>query len=104
NTYLLKQVIHNWDDARASSILRCCRRCMPQDAKLFIIERQLPGPSEPVESTEAFFADLEMLVMTSGGRERTDTEFRGLLEDAGFKLLRTLTTASPLCVFEAQPT
>lgn len=102
DTYLLKQIVHDWDDARASSILRCCRRCMPQDAKLLIIERRVPEPSEPTEPAETFFADLEMLVMTSGGRERTEAEFRKLLADAGFKHLRTLTTASPLCVFEAQ--
>jgi len=100
--YLLKQVIHDWDDERAMTILRCCRKCMPSTARLLIVARRMPETEEPGRSAEAFFADLEMLVM-NGGRERTETEFSRILGEAGFKFERTLPTASPLCVFEARP-
>jgi len=101
DVYLLKQVIHDWDDARAAMILRRCRKCMPSAARLLIIERRMPEVAEPGTSAEAFFADLEMLVM-NGGRERTESEYRRLLADTGFRLLSVSHTASPLCVFEAQ--
>jgi hypothetical protein len=102
DVYLLKQVIHDWDDERATTILRCCRQCMPSTARLLIIERRMPESAEPGKSAEAFFLDLEMLVM-NGGRERTETEYRRLLADTGFKLLSVSQTASPLCVFDAKP-
>jgi hypothetical protein len=54
-------------------------------------------------SAEAFLADLEMLVMTPAGRERTGTEFMAMFVKAGFQCLRSLPTVSPLTVFEAQP-
>jgi hypothetical protein len=103
DTYLFKQIVHDWDDERARAILRCCRRCMPENAKLLIIERRMPEVAEPGVAAESFFVDLEMLVMTSGGRERTETELSSLLRDAGFRLQRALPTTSPLCVFEARP-
>jgi hypothetical protein len=103
DTYLVKQVIHDWDDERAIAILNCCRRCMPTNSTLFIIERILPEPEEARGATETLLTDLEMLVTTSGGRERTEIEFRELLAKAGFEHRRTLPTASPLSVFEAWP-
>jgi O-methyltransferase/methyltransferase family protein len=103
DVYLLKHVIHDWDDERATDILRCCRRCMPPNAKLMLVERKLPELADCDGPAETFTTDLEMLVMSPGGRERTESEFRKLLGDAGFEYLRTLPTASPSFVFEAQP-
>jgi len=104
DTYLLKHIVHDWDDERVNAILRCCRRCMPANSRLVIIERKLPNLAKPNADAETFLTDLEMLVMTSGGRERTETEFRKLLADAGFELLKIFPTASPLFLFEARPT
>jgi hypothetical protein len=104
DTYLLKHILHDWDDERAGAILRCCRRCMPTQSRLIVIERKLPDFAEPQADPEGFLTDLEMLVMTSGGRERTEAEFRSLLATAGLELVRILPTASPLFVFEARPT
>jgi O-methyltransferase domain/Dimerisation domain len=101
--YLLKHILHDWDDERAGAILRCCRQYMPPNAKLFIIERMLPEVAEPGADAEGFLTDLEMLVMTAGGRERTEAEFRNLLATTGFEFVRTVTTASPLFVIEARP-
>jgi SAM-dependent methyltransferase len=103
NIYLFKQVIHDWDDERADAILRSCRQCVPPDARLLIIERRMPEFAEPRPAAEAYFADLEMLVMAPGGRERTEAEFAALLANAGFEHLRASPTSSPLWVFEAQP-
>jgi hypothetical protein len=102
DVYLLKHVIHDWDDERAAEILRCCRRCMPRDARLLLVERKLPEFADHDGSAETFMTDLEMLVMSPGGRERTETEFRKLLRDAGFNYLQTLPTASPSHIFEAR--
>ena len=96
DVYLLKHVIHDWDDERAAEILRCCRRCMPRDARLLLVERKLPEFADRNGPAETFMTDLEMLVMSPGGRERTEGEFRKLLGDAGFKYVRTLPHGFPL--------
>jgi O-methyltransferase/methyltransferase family protein len=103
NTYLLKTVIHDWDDARATVILRNCRSAMKPADKLLVIERELPELGQPGREAGAFLLDLEMLVMTPGGRERTRSEFAKLLSDADLKLLRTVATRSPISIFEACP-
>ena len=102
DTYLLKAVIHNWDDARATAILTNCRKAMSAGGKLLVIERQLPDVGDPGQTAEAFLNDLEMLVMTPGGRERTRSEFATLLSDTQFKLVKVTHTTSPLSVFEAE--
>ena len=100
DTYLLKTVIHDWDDARAMTILRNCRKAvMPKD-ELLIIERPLSDLGQPGKP-EAFLIDLEMLLMTPGGRERTRGEYGKLLSDTGFRLARTVSTNSPIGIFEA---
>ena len=71
--------------------------------KLLVIERKLPELAQPGRTAEAFLLDLEMLVMTQGGRERTGNEFAKLLTDADFKLVRTMPTSSPISIFEAHP-
>lgn len=101
--YLLKHILHDCDDERVDAILRCCRRCMPVNSQLFIVERMLPEIAEPEADAEGFLTDLEMLVMTAGGRERTEAEFRRLLANAGFEFVAIVPTASPLFVFEARP-
>jgi len=103
NTYLLSNIIHDWDDARAITILRSCRKAMQSADKLLIIERELPELGQPGRSAEAFLVDLEMLATTPGGRERTGDEFRALLSDADFELVKTIPTSSPINIFEAHP-
>lgn len=103
NTYVMKTVIHDWDDARATAILANCRRAMSAGSKLLIIERELPEVGEHGQTPEPFLLDLEMLVMTPGGRERTRSEFASLLSDNQFKLARVVPTTSPVSIFEAEP-
>jgi len=76
--YVLKWIIHDWDDEKAVTILRNCRRAMPQQAKLLLIEAVIPPGNTPSFHK---FMDLNMLVMT-GGRERTEDEYRALLAAA----------------------
>lgn len=101
NTYLLKTVIHDWDDTRAIAILANCRKSMNAGDKLLIIERELPEIGELGRTAEALLLDLEMLVMTPGGRERTRREYARLLFETGFELARVVPTASPVSIFEA---
>jgi hypothetical protein len=103
NTWLMKAVIHDWDDARATTILRNCRKAMTPADILLVIERQLPDLGQPGRPAEAFLVDLEMLVMSPGGRERTGGEFAKLLSDTDFRLARTVPTSSAMSIFEAHP-
>jgi SAM-dependent methyltransferase len=106
DAYLLKHVIHDWDDGRATVILAACRRVMGADGTLLLCEHVLPERAEHGQAEVAFLLDLEMLAMTSGGSERTEGEFRRLLAAAGFHLERivgTVCPASPVSIIEARP-
>lgn len=104
DAYLLKYIIHDWDDERAVAILRRCREAMAPDATLLLVEQVLPEHLE-AEATARGVAhlDLQMLVMTPGGRERTEGEYRSLLREAGFDLRAVIPTASPFHILEAMP-
>lgn len=84
DAYLMKSVIHDWDAERGTEILRNCRRAMSADARVLLVEMMLPGGPEPADPISAW-SDLHMMV-TTGGRERTEAEFRHLLEAGGFTL------------------
>jgi O-methyltransferase domain/Dimerisation domain len=99
DAYIMKHIIHDWDEARAIMILKNCRRAMHEDARLLIVEEVIPCGDEP---SIGKFIDLEMLLMP-GGRERTEAEYRTLFEAAGFKLTRITPTQSPLSVIEGRP-
>jgi hypothetical protein len=99
SAYLLKSVIHNWDDAAAQKILRNCRRAMSMNARLIVIERVIPAANIP---SEAKLFDINMLV-TVGGQGRTEDEHRALLQASGFELARIIPTASPLSLIESVP-
>ncbi|WP_171064457.1 methyltransferase [Actinomadura soli] len=82
DAHVLKSVIHDWDDAKAAAILRNCRAAMRPDARILLLEQVMPEIATP-ETQGVVRNDLNMLVCT-GGRERTEAEFRELLEAAGF--------------------
>ncbi len=103
DAYVLKSVLHDWDDARATEILASCRKAMAQTAMLLIVERVMPEKAEQGRAAEAYLLDLEMLVNTPGGRERTETEFRALLSAGAFTTTRIVPTAAPVSVVEARP-
>ena len=97
--YLMKSVIHDWDDEQALKILGNCRKVIPQDGALFLVELGLSGPNQPSFGKAL---DLYMLVLT-GGLERTVDEYRHLLARAGFRLSRVLPTGTDFFVFESLP-
>jgi hypothetical protein len=101
DAYVAKRVIHNWNDHDAVRILRNCRRAIRRDGTMLLIELMLKPSNQP--DLVARFADLEMLVATHGGRERTEAEFRALLGEAGFSLTRVIPAAGFPSIIESQP-
>ena len=99
DVYLLKSVIHNWDDEAAVRILRRCREAMAEDARLLVIERVIPAGNE---AAEAKLFDINMLVVI-GGRERTEEEYRALFHSARFRLTQTSATSSPVGLLVGTP-
>ena len=97
--YLLRKVIHDWDDENARRILRACRAALADSARLLIVEMVIPDDNAPAYGK---LLDLLMLVY-SGGRERTEQEYRMLLESAGFSLARIIATTSTVSIIEAVP-
>jgi O-methyltransferase domain len=97
DAYILKRVIHDWDDERARAILRNCHRAMPDHGRLLVIELVLPPGNDP--SLGKLF-DLLMLV-DLGGRERTEADFRTLFAGAGFELTGVIPTPSLVSVVQA---
>jgi hypothetical protein len=103
DAYILKHVIHDWDDERATAILENCRRAMDSAGKLLIIEGVYPPRIDlSDESRGAASNDVNMLVCT-GGRQRSENEFRSLFEASGFRLTRIVPTPARVGVIEGVP-
>lgn len=101
--YLLKRVLHDWDDDRAAAILRRCRQAMSADGRLLVVEQVMPVRIAACAAhQEVTRLDLHMLLML-GGRERTESEYRRLLESAGFGVRRLIQAALNVSVVEASP-
>jgi O-methyltransferase/methyltransferase family protein len=98
DAYILKNIVHDFDDDRALMILTNCRRAMGDRARLLLAQEVLPDGNAP-ESGKLL--DLQMLLI--GGRERTETEYRSLLSASGFALSRIVPLPAPLHVIEATP-
>ncbi|UCF96924.1 MAG: hypothetical protein JSV89_17345 [Spirochaetaceae bacterium] len=99
DAYILANILHDWPDEKAAEILKNCRRAMAADATLLILEMIVPSGNAP---SVAKLLDLEMMVVT-GGRERSQGEFRRLLDSAGFSLQRILPIDQDLALLEASP-
>jgi O-methyltransferase domain len=98
NTYLLSRVIHDWDDERAITLLSRCHRAMKPRGIVLLVERAiLSGKSSKLLVLES---DVQMLTVT-GGKERTDAEYRALLNAAGFEVTRLIPVLTPYYVIEA---
>ncbi len=99
DAYLLKAILHDWDDAASIAILKACRRAMRPEAKLLVLERVVAPANE---GPDAKFGDLNMLV-APGGQERTGDEFAVLFAAADFRLTAVAPTGTRLSVIEAVP-
>jgi hypothetical protein len=86
DVYLLKNIIHDWDDERASRILRNCHDAMPDGGRLLLIEQVLPAYLDASASHRAIVHDDLAMMLGPGGKERNEYEFRELLRCSGFAL------------------
>jgi hypothetical protein len=99
DAYVLKAILHDWDDEVATVILRECRKAIGASGSLLVVEQVVGAPNlEPATK----FSDLNMLVMP-GGRERTREEFERLFAAAGFRLVGVTPTIVGVCVVEGAP-
>jgi hypothetical protein len=100
DTYVLKHIVHDWDDQRTRQILAHCRRAVPAHGRLLLVECVIMPGNAPHFGK---LLDLEMLAVTEGGRERTEAEFAALLRATGFRLTRVVPTQAPTSVIEVRP-
>lgn len=96
DAYLMRHIIHDWDDEKSLVILRNCHRAMKPGAKLLLVESVVPPGNEPFG---AKFLDLTMMLIP-GGLERTEEQFRDLYAQAGFELTRIVPTSTEISVLE----
>src|SRR5262245_41152594 len=97
DAYILKYIIHDWDDDKSHVVLRNCHRAMADEGKLLLVETIIPPPGEP---HLAKVQDLEMLIL-AGSRERTREQYEALLRRVEFRLVRIVPTREPLSIIEA---
>jgi hypothetical protein len=96
--YMMRHIIHDWDDEKSLTILRNCHRAMAADSRLLIIESVIPAGNAPFGGK---LLDLVMLLIP-GGKERTAEEYRALLAKADFDLTRIVPTSAELSIVEAR--
>ena len=95
--YILKHIIHDWDDERATAILKQCHRAMADNGKVLVVEQVIPPGNDPFIGK---LLDVNMLVMCPGGKERTSEEFRALFAAAGFEMSRIVPTQGIVSIVE----
>ena len=99
DVYIFSNIIHDWDDERAIRVLRNCRRAMSDGSVLLIREQVLPEEAPPAPAVRT---DVVMLVLT-GGKQRSESEFRSLLANADLRLARVLPLEAGGALIEAVP-
>lgn len=98
DAYLLKYIIHDWDEERARTILQNCRRAMAPGGRVLLVEIVLPPGNAP---SHGKFLDLTMMLYFHS-RERTESEYRALLAEAGLRLVQVTPTATNFSILEAE--
>ena len=96
DAYVLKSILHDWEDAPCVQILQTCRRAMADGAALLVVERELGRPNQ---DPDAKFSDLNMLVGPMG-QERTPDEYAALFAAAGFRFVGFTPSAVGTGVYE----
>jgi hypothetical protein len=97
DAYLMKYILHDWDDERCLQILRLCRESMAPDGCVLVADHVIPRGNAPDRGK---LMDLDMFTLLRG-KERTRAEFRDLFAAAGLRLRRVVPTAATLSVLEA---
>jgi hypothetical protein len=98
DAYLMRHIIHDWDDEKSTTILRNVHKAMSGDARLLLVEGVIPPGNEP---SFGKLLDLTMLTIP-GGKERTEEEYRTLFRGSGFELTRIIPTAAEVSVIEGR--
>jgi hypothetical protein len=99
DAYTMRHIIHDWSDELSVKILRQIRKVIPASGRLLIIETIVPEGNDPSPSK---LFDMFMMALPDG-MERTEAQFRALLDAAGFTLTGITPTESPVAVIEARP-
>src|SRR2546429_393154 len=99
DAYLVKFILHDWDDERSVAILRTCRSAIPAGGRLLVVEFVIGRGNEPSFATTQ---DMNMLI-NLGGQERTEAEYRALFEASGFALTRTIPVFGDMRIVEGVP-
>jgi len=103
DVYVLRNVLHDWADFAAGQILTATRRAMTPSARLLVIQRPLPA-SAPANPAERWLIESDLMQLVySGGRERTEDEYRALLNGAGLELTLTMQSDGLTWLMEARP-
>ncbi|GAA0906288.1 hypothetical protein Vau01_113650 [Virgisporangium aurantiacum] len=100
DAYVLKDILHDWTDEQCRTILHTIRRAAPPHARLLVVERVLDPAQNDLGSA---LVDITMLVMT-GGKERTNSQYAALLDAAGWQLVDQISTTTAYTVLAARAT
>jgi len=95
DAYVLRHIIHDWDDAEAVSILRNCRDAMNPDGRILLVETVIPPLDQP-----CFGKWLDLMMLIVGGRERTEEQYGRLFSQAGLRVSRIVPTAHEVSIVE----
>lgn len=96
--YVLKRILHDWNDEHCLHILRACREAMGNNARLLVVDAVVPPGNDPHPSK---IMDMLMMALLEG-QERTEQEFRELYQQAGLKLTKVIPTPSVLSIVEGE--
>ena len=100
DVYMMRDILHDWDDARSLAILKTIRKAMAPGSRLLVAEMVMPEDDAPFPGK---LYDVEMMVVCAEGKQRTPAEFRALFEQAGMTFSRIIPTSSPFSLVEALP-
>ncbi len=98
DAYLMKYIVHDWSDEHCRTILSRMREKLPANGRVLLCEMVVTEVAGP---TPAKLLDIEMMMMTEGGKERSEDEFVALFVTSGLRLNRVAPTSRPICVIEA---
>jgi hypothetical protein len=96
--YLMRHVLHDWRDQDAATILKNCRKAMRPGGKILVIEIVVPAGNDP-----SFAKWMDLMMITYGGKERSEKQYRQLFADAGYELTRIVPTRAVISLIEGVP-
>lgn len=97
DVYLLRHVVHDWSDEDAATMLRHCRDAMKPGGRILVVEIVVPAGNDP-----SFAKWMDLMMVTYGGKERSEKQYRQLFAAAGLKLTRIVPTKAGISVIEGQ--